>query len=293
MRDKRGKERTDAAVSQADQGTKPRVLVLISHAGKDKMLAEALIDLLQSGLGLLEGQAKCSNVDEYGLAAGVNAEARLRTDVNAAKVLIGLITPHSFSSAYVMFELGARWCAGLPMIPLLAGVTTDEFCGPLSFLNPAFCNEDAHLHQLLKDIGEQLKLTVQSPPAYVKHLHAVKDLADVPWAGDSEKEQPRPSPAGGTNDLRISFMIDGTPPSAQVIKVSANQPVVVSRLEYLMPDESCIVNQEYSLEGESIELPLSQQSLGELYDAPRPAGSTYESSVKFRVTASACGRTQT
>jgi hypothetical protein len=106
-------------------------------------------------------------------------------------------------------------------------------------------------------------------------------------------EQPRPSPAGSANDLRISFTIEGTPPSPQLIKVRANQPVTISLLEYLLPDERCIVSQKCSLEGESVDVPLSQESITELYNAPRPAGSTYESSVKFRVTALAGGSTRT
>jgi hypothetical protein len=279
-------------LTQDAQDTLQGVLVLISHTSKDKMLAEALNDLLESGLGLLAGETKSANVDEYSLEGGVNAEARLRDEVNAAKVLIGLITPHSLSSKYIMFELGARWGAGLPMVPLLAGVTTDEFRRVLSFLNATSINNDADLHQLLRDIGQHLKMNLQTSATYLKHLRNVKELADIVSAGDSGKESPRPSPAGSINDLRISFRIEGTPPSPQIIKVMANRPVTISCLEYLLPDEHCIASQECSLEGESLDVPLSQQLIDELYNAPRPAGSTYENSVKFRVTASAGGRTR-
>ena len=75
--------------------------------------------------------------------------------------------------------------------------------------------------------------------------------------------------------------------------MTADEPLTISRLEYLLPDERCVANQECSLAGESIDVPLSQQSIAELYNAPRPTGSTYESSVKFRVTASAGGSTRT
>jgi hypothetical protein len=91
----------------------------------------------------------------------------------------------------------------------------------------------------------------------------------------------------------ISFMIDGNPPAPQTIKVTANQPVVISRLELLLPDGRCIADQECSLAGESVNIPLSQNTIAELFKAPRPSGSTYDSSVRFRVTASALGRPQT
>jgi hypothetical protein len=289
---KRVKGKADAAAGEPSPGAQQGVLVLISHTNKGKLLAEALNGLLHSALGLLPSQTRCSNVNEYWAAEGVNTQAHLR-EVNGAKLLIGLITPRSLSSGYVLFELGARLGAGLPMIPLLAGGSTNELRGPLSFLNAASGSEDADLHQLLRDVGQQLKMTVQSPGAYQEHLRSVKELAAALSAAVPEPQQRRPSSAGSTHDLRISFKIDGTPPSPQVIKVRANQPVTISCLECLLPDERRILTQECSLEGESIDLPLSRQCIDELYNAPRPAGSTYDGSVKFRVTASAGGKTRT
>jgi hypothetical protein len=232
-------------------------------------------------------------VNEYWTGEGANTEAHLRAEVNAAKVVIGLITPRSLSSTFVLFELGARWGAGLPMIPLLVGVSTNELRGPLVFLNAAYTNDEAHLHQLIRDVGEQLKMTVQNPAAYQKHFNKVKELAGVITAAVSIAEQRRPSSTGSTRELRISFKIDGRPPSPQIIKVRANQPVTVSCLECLLPDERRIVTQECSFEGESIDVPLSPECIDELSKAPRPAGSTYDGSVKFRVTASAGGKTRT
>jgi hypothetical protein len=289
---KRVKDRAVAAAGEAGQGAQQGVLVLISHTNKGKMLAEALIELLQAGLGLLPSHTLCSNVNEYWTAEGVNTEAHLRAEVSAAKVVIGLITPRSLSSTYVLFELGARWGAGLPMIPLLVGVSANELRGPLSFLNAAYTNDDAHLHQLLRDVGEQLKMRVQNPAACQKHLNKVKELAGVIAAAVSQAQQERPSSTGSTRELRISFKIDGKPPSPQTIKVRANQPVTVSCLECLLPDERRIVTQECSLEGESIDVPISRECIDELSKAPRPAGSTYDGSVKFRVTASAGGKTR-
>jgi hypothetical protein len=99
-------------------------LVLISHSSKDVDLASALVELLRAGL--LINRIRCSSVDGFRLPAGVQTDSQLRAEVNSTNVLIGLITPNSLASAYVMFELGARWGAGSFMIPLLAGVSTAE-----------------------------------------------------------------------------------------------------------------------------------------------------------------------
>jgi TIR domain len=106
--------------------------IFISHSSKDADLALALIDLLKAALALRADQIRCSSVDGYRLPVGVNTESKLREEVNAAKVAVGLITPNSLASYYVMFELGARWGADLFLAPLMAGVKAGELSGPLS-----------------------------------------------------------------------------------------------------------------------------------------------------------------
>lgn len=175
----------EAAVetSSAALGERPQsqgsLLVLISHSSKDAELATALIELLRAGIGLLADQIRCSSVDGYRLPVGVNTEKRLREEVNAAPVVVGLITPNSLSSHYVMFELGARWGANLFVAPLLAGVEASKLSGPLSLLNALSANNDAQLHQLVANIGGQLGLRVQSAASYVRHVSALKGLSDA------------------------------------------------------------------------------------------------------------------
>jgi hypothetical protein len=101
------------------------LLVIISHSSQDEGLAAALINLLRSGVGLQNDQIRYSSVDGYRLPVGVNSEEQLRAEVNATKVVIGLITPSSLISHFVMFELGARWGASRFLAPLLAGVTAN------------------------------------------------------------------------------------------------------------------------------------------------------------------------
>ncbi len=162
-----------------DESSSNGILVLISHSSKDKVLAAALIDLLRSGLGLLASQIRCSSVDGYRLPAGVNTHDQLRKEVKSAKVLIGLLTPNSLSSTYVLFELGARWGAGLFMIPLLAGAQPEEMRGPHGVLNALSCETEGQLIQLVEDCGRQLNLEVQSAASYIKQVNAVKSLSEA------------------------------------------------------------------------------------------------------------------
>lgn len=155
------------------------VLVVISHSSKDVPLATEVTEFLRVGLPLRPDQIRCSSVDGYRLPAGVDTEDQLRAEVNSATVLIGLITPNSLSSPYVLFELGARWGSKQPMLPLLAGVKPDEMRGPLISLNALSSSSEAQLHQLLTDISRLLNVSVQNPASYLRSLKAVVREAET------------------------------------------------------------------------------------------------------------------
>jgi TIR domain len=155
------------------------ILVFISHSSHDSELALALIELLKAGLGLLSNQIRCSSVDGYRLPVGVNTENKLREEVNEARVVIGLITASSLASAFVMFELGARWGANNFLAPLLAGVKPAELTGPLSLLNALSGGNEAQLHQLLTDISKQLGLPLQDAASYLRYISTVKLISEA------------------------------------------------------------------------------------------------------------------
>ncbi len=163
--------------AESDPTAHKQILVVISHSSKDKALAEALIDLLRSGLGLLASQIRCSSVDGYRLPAGVNTDDQLRKEIKSASVLVGLLTPNSLSSTYVLFELGARWGAELFLIPLLAGIKPEEMRGPHSVLNALSCETENQLIQLVEDIAKELQVEPQSAGSYLKQARDVKELA--------------------------------------------------------------------------------------------------------------------
>jgi hypothetical protein len=168
---------------------KPAILVLISHSSKDVDLATALIELLRAGLGLVATQIRCSSVDGYKLPAGVDSDAQLRQEITDAGILVGLLTPNSLTSTYVLFELGARWGIMRSMIPLLAGVTPEDMRGPHRVLNALSCSNESQLIQFVEDMGEQLQMSHQSPSSYLDKVRAVKKIADmIPAPGRTAPE---------------------------------------------------------------------------------------------------------
>jgi hypothetical protein len=260
--------------------------IFISHSSKDADLALALIDLLKAGLALTADQIRCSSVDGYRLPVGVNSEGKLREEVNAAKVVVGLITQSSLASYYVMFELGARWGANLFLAPLLAGVRASELSGPLSLLNALSANSDAQLHQLLEDIANHLGLSVQPPASYIRNVAAVKALADALAASATSS----PVVVLVKPKLRLGLSVEGNPPS-QLLRVVANQSVEVSRVEYMLSSEAAIEGEDVSKQGDKIEIPINDGSVLKLWNTPRADRNHYDHSgpAKIAVTVSVEG----
>jgi hypothetical protein len=267
----------------ASGGDQP--LVLISHSSKDMELASALVEFLRAGL--LINRIRCSSVDGFRLPAGVQTDSQLRAEVNSTNVLIGLITPNSLASAYVMFELGARWGAGSFMIPLLAGVTPDEIRGPLSGLNALSASNDSQLHQLLADIANVLEIAVQNPASYAKQLSVVKDgSADI-----QSQTRPNGAVAAPSESLRVSLAVVGAPPSQQMLRLQANRTVRAVRLEYLLSTGVSLAADSANLEGDSFDIPIDDQQVVKLWNTPRADKNPYDHSgpAKLRLTLSIAG----
>ena len=152
--------------------------IFISHSSKDADVAEALINLLRNALSIPDWKIRCTSVDGYRHPVGTPTDERLRMEVRDAVVFIGLITPASVQSAYVMFELGARWGAHLHLAPLLvSSADTGLLRGPLAATNALSCDSPAQVQQLVADIATSLGTRAGSPATYQKALDALVTLS--------------------------------------------------------------------------------------------------------------------
>ena len=169
--------------------------VFISHSSLDKEVTAILINLLRQALNLGSGDIRCTSVDGFRLPAGVSTNEALRQEVYEAGIVIGLITPNSMGSAYVLFELGARWGAEKAMIPLLAsGIKPEHLEGPLRDINALDCSNESQVHQFLKEAAGHLDIEPDSAPSYINTVKtlveaASKDLAIEAHKSPQNKEQ--------------------------------------------------------------------------------------------------------
>ena len=155
--------------------------IFISHSSRDAELARALIDLLQAALPITSEDIRCSSVDGYRLPGGVSTDEWLRNEVHDAEMVIGLLTPNSLRSAYVSFELGARWGAQKRMIPLLAsGITPEVLEGPLGGINALDCRSDGQIHQLVEETASHLNIKQHRTSTFTRQVNKLLELTSTP-----------------------------------------------------------------------------------------------------------------
>lgn len=138
----------------------PPLTIFISHASKDSDLAKRLAKLVKEAFNLRYEEIRCTSVLGFQLAAGSNIHERLKQEVMESKAFIAVITPASKESAYVLFELGARWGAALPLFPTLAkGATIDALRdGPLSVILALNLSDKLQVVRLIEDLGDTLEM---------------------------------------------------------------------------------------------------------------------------------------
>ena len=186
------------------------IKLFISHATADELLAGALADLCRSALALPHEAIRCTSVTGHRLPGGTSVNEQLRMEVHEATTFIGIISYQSIQSPYVLFELGARWGASRHLLPVLApGIRPDVLAGPLSGIHALESTRDG-LHQLVEDLGKELRLTPTAATTYqrqIEHVLATPGSAPIDIATTHE-ESHTPTLSSEARELLITAAND-------------------------------------------------------------------------------------
>ena len=144
---------------EVEDGRVERPKIFVSHRHKDHEIASALVKVLRAQFNLNDSDIRCTSVQPYRLPFGKNTGDRLRSEINDAQVVLGLLAPDTPESSYVMFELGAAWARGTYTCPLLCREANyDHIPGPIFDLAPARLSIASDCYQLLGDLKSELNL---------------------------------------------------------------------------------------------------------------------------------------
>lgn len=144
--------------------------IFISHSSQDVKIAAALIDLLKAALNLPSESIRCTSVAGYQLPVGADVDEHLQREIYDSKVFIGIISPSSLDSTYVLFELGARWGAKRPLLPVLALADKSVLKEPLKSKHAGCLYISGDIHNLLSEVSRQVGKPLDKVASYERHL---------------------------------------------------------------------------------------------------------------------------
>jgi TIR domain len=131
----------------------PRIFV--SHRHKDVPVVEGLVSVIETAFQIQTHDLRCTSVHPYRLRAGERTSDRLRLELQRAEAVLGIVTPDTKDSTYVLFELGASWGRGGVTFPLLAfGASTADVPAPIGDLHTLDLSDEAECHQLIEDLSD-------------------------------------------------------------------------------------------------------------------------------------------
>ncbi len=134
-------------------------VIFVSHRHDDLGLPEALTNLLKATFDIRASDIRCTSVRSHRLRVGDDVDESLRAEVCRARVVLGVLTPDTRNSAYVLFELGASWGQHVRICPLLArGATREHIPAPLARLHSLDLASRTDCIQLIEDLTRKAGL---------------------------------------------------------------------------------------------------------------------------------------
>lgn len=131
--------------------------VFISHAVKNKDIADKLVDLLETGVGISDSDIFCSSLEGLGIPGGTNFIEFIRKQIKDPKVVILLLSEDYFESQFCLAELGASWVLSHRVVPILVPpLEYGDVKAVLTGVQLLKINDSNSLNQVQSDLIEAL-----------------------------------------------------------------------------------------------------------------------------------------
>lgn len=232
--------------------------VFISHASEDKnAIARPLAEALKAqGLRVW--------YDEFSLTVGDSLRKRIDQGLSNSHFGIVILSRNFFEKHWPEQELN--------------GLATREIDGQKVIL-PIWHGVVFHdVRQFSPMLADRLAVSTDKGLEYV-----IQELLKVIKPPEISNVNQRLTVARIIRfKFKMALSIGGTPP-LQWIKLNANYPVIIERIEYMLSNDVCIAGEDLSIQGESVEIPLNDGSLLKLWNTPRSDRNKYDHSGPAKI----------
>jgi hypothetical protein len=137
--------------------------IFISHAVRNKGMADLLVDLIETGIGISSDDIFCSSLEGLGIPSGVNFVDFIKGQISEPKVVILILTKNYFSSNFCVCELGASWVLSHIIIPIIVPpLNYEDIKSVLTGVQLQKISDKNNLNQIQLDIIEALDINGKS-----------------------------------------------------------------------------------------------------------------------------------
>jgi hypothetical protein len=155
------------------------IRLFVSHAHTDKLIATALVEVIEAALAAPERAILCTSHDnpKYREPANVDVSEYLREHLAKSSCVLGVLTPNSVKSPWCLFELGGAWALATQTYPLVAGgLSKERLPASLKGKDAAELTEPEEIRRVLAGLSETLKWKMRKAGSAAKEID---DLIEI------------------------------------------------------------------------------------------------------------------
>lgn len=94
--------------------------IFVSHAATDKAIADAVVDLLDTAMGIdVQHAVFCTSLEGLKIPPGMDFKQFIKDQIQHPKIVLLLISQNYLASSFCLAEVGASWAMSHRIIPIL------------------------------------------------------------------------------------------------------------------------------------------------------------------------------
>jgi len=144
-------------MSTARKSSRP---IFISHAATDKAIADQVVDLLDTAMGIaVQDDVFCTSLEGLKIPPGTDFKGFIKDQIQEPEIVILLISQNYLSSQFCLAELGASWAMSHRIIPfLIPPITVDDLKAVLTNIHVLQIDDGSDWNEALAVFRDVLKI---------------------------------------------------------------------------------------------------------------------------------------